>query len=95
MRKGEVAIMVGREGEERRRVVVPVDYLNHPLFTSLLKVAEEEYEFRHDGAVTIPCGFAEFSYVKGLIDNMRDGDDPNHRRSHPHNHLRIGCFGRA
>lgn len=89
VRKGEVAIMVGREGEERQRVIVPVDYLNHPLFLSLLKVAEEEYGFRHDGVVAIPCGLAEFSYVKGVID-LEAAHFQVH--GHHHHHLLIRCI---
>ncbi|KAK8476183.1 hypothetical protein V6N13_046789 [Hibiscus sabdariffa] len=43
-----VAVMVG-QGEEQRRFVIPVVYINHPLFMQLLKVTEEEYGFDQKG----------------------------------------------
>nr|CAD1830421.1 unnamed protein product [Ananas comosus var. bracteatus] len=54
-RRGWVAIRVGAEGEERRRFVVPVGFVNHPLFAGLLREAEEEFGFQHDGALTLPA----------------------------------------
>ncbi|KAL1206280.1 Auxin-responsive protein SAUR32 [Cardamine amara subsp. amara] len=43
--KGCLAIKVGSKEEEKHRFVVPVFYLNHPLFMQLLREAEEEYGF--------------------------------------------------
>ncbi|XP_047330118.1 auxin-induced protein X15-like [Impatiens glandulifera] len=52
--KGHVAVYVGES--ERKRYVVPVSYLNHPLFQDLLSKAEEEFGFDHPmGGLTIPC----------------------------------------
>ncbi|KAF7153288.1 hypothetical protein RHSIM_Rhsim01G0178100 [Rhododendron simsii] len=64
-------------GAEQQRFVVPVMYLNHPLFMHLLKEAEEEYGFDQKGTITIPCRVEEFRYVQGLID-----------KEHHH----VGCF---
>lgn len=89
VRKGEVAIMVGREGEVRQRLIVRVAYLNHPMFLSLLKEAEEEYGFQHDGVIAIPCGLAEFLYVKGVID-LEAAYFQVH--GHHRHHRLIGCF---
>ncbi|KAF5202282.1 Auxin-responsive family protein, partial [Thalictrum thalictroides] len=60
--KGYLAIMVGRQAidVELQRFVVPVMYLNHPLFIQLLKEAEEEYGFDQKGTITIPCQVEEF-----------------------------------
>ncbi|GAA0157386.1 hypothetical protein Leryth_004671 [Lithospermum erythrorhizon] len=66
--KGCVAILVGQKGEEQQRFIVPVMYMNHPLFMQLLKEAEEEYGFEHSGPINIPCHVEEFRYVQGLID---------------------------
>ncbi|XP_073011539.1 auxin-responsive protein SAUR32-like [Typha latifolia] len=66
--RGCMAIRVGSEGEEQRRFVVPVMYLNHPLFVDLLKEAEEEYGFYHQGAITIPCHVDHFRHVQATID---------------------------
>ncbi|XAR62930.1 hypothetical protein NMG60_11022677 [Bertholletia excelsa] len=81
--KGCVAIKVGR-GDEKQRVVVPVMYLNHPLFVELLKEAEEEYGFDQKGAISIPCPVGEFRCVQGLIDRE------NHHQRRLHHH--VGCF---
>uniref|UniRef100_A0A5B7B153 Uncharacterized protein n=1 Tax=Davidia involucrata TaxID=16924 RepID=A0A5B7B153_DAVIN len=77
--KGCVAIMVG-EGEEQHRFVIPVIYINHPLFMELLKEAEEEYGFDQKGPINIPCHVEEFRYVQGMIDK---------ERSHHHH---VWCF---
>ncbi|CAK9326508.1 unnamed protein product [Citrullus colocynthis] len=52
--KGHIAVYVGET--RRKRFVVPVSYLNHPSFLSLLNRAEEEFGFNHpSGGLTIPC----------------------------------------
>uniref|UniRef100_A0A6N2NCR4 Uncharacterized protein n=1 Tax=Salix viminalis TaxID=40686 RepID=A0A6N2NCR4_SALVM len=68
--KGCLAIKVG-QGEEQQRFVVPVIYFNHPLFTQLLKEAEEEYGFDQKGTITIPCHVEEFRNVQGMIDREK------------------------
>ncbi|KAF8048868.1 hypothetical protein N665_2368s0009 [Sinapis alba] len=53
--KGHVAVYVG-ERLEKKRFVVPITYLNHPLFREFLNHAEEEFGFHHPmGGLTIPC----------------------------------------
>ncbi|XP_011004678.1 PREDICTED: auxin-induced protein 15A-like [Populus euphratica] len=62
--KGHFAIYVGEEEKERKRFVIPVSYLKHPLFQILLSQAEEEFGFDHQmGGLTIPCAEDEFSTV--------------------------------
>ncbi|KAJ4716696.1 Auxin-responsive protein [Melia azedarach] len=52
VRKGHVAVYVGER--EMKRFVVPISYLNHPLFADLLNKAEEEFGFNHPtGGLTI------------------------------------------
>lgn len=65
--KGSFAVMVGR-GEEQQKFIVPVMYIYHPLFTKLLKEAEEEYGFNHQGVISIPCHVHHFRNVQSLID---------------------------
>ncbi|KAK6936630.1 Small auxin-up RNA [Dillenia turbinata] len=81
--KGCLAIMVG-QGEEQQRFVIPVIYINHPLFIQLLKEAEEEYGFDQKGPITIPCHVEEFRHVQGLIDKEKS-------LQHHHSH-HIWCF---
>ncbi|MBA0583982.1 hypothetical protein Gorai_014817 [Gossypium raimondii] len=83
--KGYLAIMVGSQGEERQRFVVPVMYFNHPLFMRLLKEAEEEYGFDQKGTITIPCHVEEFRNIRGLIDKEKS-------LHHHHHHHHVGCF---
>ncbi|EYU37899.1 hypothetical protein ABFS82_02G013700 [Erythranthe guttata] len=52
--KGHLAVYVGQN--EKKRFVIPLFYLNHPLFQELLFRAEEEFGFHHPmGGLTIPC----------------------------------------
>ncbi|MQM07278.1 hypothetical protein Taro_040118 [Colocasia esculenta] len=100
--KGCLAVMVGQEGEEQQRFVVPVAYLSHPLFMQLLKDAEDEYGFDHKGAIALPCHVEEFRCVQGLIDRERlllhHHDGGGHHHLHLHLHLHhiphnlVGCF---
>ncbi|XP_020085083.1 auxin-responsive protein SAUR50-like [Ananas comosus] len=50
--KGHFAVYVG---EHRSRFIVPISYLSHPEFQTLLRRAEEEFGFDHDMGLTIPC----------------------------------------
>ncbi|PKA64186.1 Auxin-induced protein 15A [Apostasia shenzhenica] len=87
--KGCMAIRVGGEGEEQRRFVVPVEYVNHPLFLGLLKEAEEEFGFDQKGAITLPCHVEEFQHVRGIID--RDAAAASGGNGHLHLHI-SSCF---
>jgi len=56
--KGYIAVYVG---DEMRRYVIPVSYLNQPSFQEWLSKAEEEFGYDHPkGALTIPCQDDEF-----------------------------------
>ncbi|KAI3447970.1 hypothetical protein Pfo_004635 [Paulownia fortunei] len=51
--KGYIAVYVG---DDKKRFVIPVSYLNQPSFQDLLKQAEEEFGFYHPtGGLTLPC----------------------------------------
>ncbi|KAK4477180.1 hypothetical protein RD792_016393 [Penstemon davidsonii] len=52
--KGHFAVYVGES--DKKRFIVPVSYLNQPLFQDLLCQSEEEFGFNHPmGGLTIPC----------------------------------------
>lgn len=58
--RGHIAVYVG--DFQKKRFVVPISYLNHPLFQDLLNQAEEEYGYSHPmGGLTIPCDEDAFS----------------------------------
>ncbi|XAR63191.1 hypothetical protein NMG60_11023042 [Bertholletia excelsa] len=66
--KGHMAVyVVGKDGGEYHRVLVPVIYFNHPLFGALLREAEEEFGFNHPGGITVPCQISEFESVQTRI----------------------------
>ncbi|KAL2892461.1 Auxin-responsive protein SAUR36 [Bienertia sinuspersici] len=80
--KGHLAVYVGPTKEEEgglaraKRVVMPVIYINHPLFQKLLEEAEEKYGFDHSGGITIPCPVSEFEKVKTRIASGRARNGP-------------------
>ncbi|XP_075476447.1 auxin-responsive protein SAUR32-like [Primulina tabacum] len=86
--KGCLAITVG-QGPEQRRFIIPVIYVNHPLFTQLLKDAEEEYGFYQRGTINIPCHVEDFCEVRGMIDKETM---PHHHHHHNHHHHHFLCF---
>ncbi|PIA46771.1 hypothetical protein AQUCO_01500369v1 [Aquilegia coerulea] len=64
--KGHIAVYVGEN--EKRRFVVPISYLSHPLFQDLLNQAEEEFGFSHPmGGLTIPCDEDSFIELTGQL----------------------------
>lgn len=63
--KGHFAVYVG---ETHKRFVIPLSYLNHPLFQGLLNLAEEEFGFDHPmGGLTIPCSEDYFKSLTPLL----------------------------
>ncbi|ERM95449.1 hypothetical protein AMTRI_Chr04g246530 [Amborella trichopoda] len=64
--KGYMAVYVG-QNDEQYRFLVPVLYVNHPLFAALLRVTEEEYGFEQVGGITIPCDVSHFETVRKRI----------------------------
>ncbi|KVG86056.1 Auxin responsive SAUR protein [Cynara cardunculus var. scolymus] len=66
IRKGNFAIYVGER--KRRRFVVPISYLEHPLFQKLLYEAEKEFGFVHPmGRIVIPCRVETFINLVGIL----------------------------
>ncbi|KAK9942801.1 hypothetical protein M0R45_008449 [Rubus argutus] len=52
--KGYFAVYVGET--RKKRFVIPLSYLNEPMFQDLLSQAEEEFGYDHPmGGITIPC----------------------------------------
>ncbi|KAL3505463.1 hypothetical protein ACH5RR_035304 [Cinchona calisaya] len=61
--KGQFAVYT----KEGKRFVVPICYLNHPIFRVLLEMAEEEYGLTVDGPLQIPCEKEFMEYILNLV----------------------------
>ena len=60
--KGYLAMYVGEV--QRKRFVVPLSFLDQPLFQDLLRRSEEEFGFNHPmGGLTIPCREEAFVHL--------------------------------
>ncbi|KAK9129558.1 hypothetical protein Sjap_010045 [Stephania japonica] len=62
--KGHFAVYVG---ENRSRFIVPISFLAHPEFQTLLHRAEEEFGFDHDMGITIPCEEVVFRSLTSML----------------------------
>ncbi|KAG9443133.1 hypothetical protein H6P81_018987 [Aristolochia fimbriata] len=58
--------------KEGKRFVVPLYYLNHPIFKVLLEMAEEEFGPMVHGPLKVPCEEELMGYIVSLL-----------RRNHP------------
>ncbi|XP_019059416.1 PREDICTED: auxin-induced protein X15-like [Tarenaya hassleriana] len=68
--KGYFAVYVGEI--QRKRFVVPISFLNQPLFQDLLRKAEEEFGFDHSmGGLTIPCSEETFVDLTSRLNSSR------------------------
>ncbi|XP_074588645.1 auxin-induced protein 15A-like [Curcuma longa] len=64
-KKGYFTVYVG---EMEKRFVVPIAYLQDPMFQSLLRKAEEEYGFDHPrGLLKVPCNEDTFTIITSQI----------------------------
>ena len=65
-------VVVATEGWKPERFVVKLGYLNNPEFLKLLKQAEEEFGFSHEGALSIPCQPDDLERIIGLRRSKRE-----------------------
>ncbi|KAF8410333.1 hypothetical protein HHK36_002860 [Tetracentron sinense] len=52
---------------DRRRFVIPLEYLNKDIFIELLKMSEEEFGLPSDGPITLPCDALLMEYIVSLV----------------------------
>uniref|UniRef100_A0A7N0TVA8 Small auxin up regulated protein n=1 Tax=Kalanchoe fedtschenkoi TaxID=63787 RepID=A0A7N0TVA8_KALFE len=62
--KGHFVVYVG---ENRSRYIVPISFLGHYEFQSLLRQAEEEFGFDHEMGLAIPCDEIVFLFMTSSI----------------------------
>ena len=66
--KGYVAVYVG---EKQKRFVIPISYLNQPLFQDLLSQSAEEFGYDHPtGGLTIPCNENVFQRITSRLNGL-------------------------
>ncbi|KAK8476440.1 hypothetical protein V6N13_018006 [Hibiscus sabdariffa] len=63
--RGYFAVYVG---ENQKRFVIPLSYLNNPSFQELLSLSEEEFGYDHPtGGLRIPCGEDVFLHLTSRL----------------------------
>ncbi|WRX13482.1 Small auxin-up RNA - like 7 [Theobroma cacao] len=68
--KGCLAVYVG---ENQKRFVMPISYLNNPLFQDLLSLSEEEFGYDHpNGGLRIPCSEDIFVDLASRLSGFRE-----------------------
>ncbi|XP_004301595.1 PREDICTED: uncharacterized protein LOC101295141 [Fragaria vesca subsp. vesca] len=66
---GQVRVYVGRDVNMMCKFEIEANYLNHPLFQSLLELsAEQEFGYSYDGALRIACDVDLFLYILRLLE---------------------------
>ncbi|XP_020233373.1 auxin-induced protein 6B [Cajanus cajan] len=71
VRKGYFAVLAIKDGETKR-FVVELDYLTSPEFLGLLDQAQEEYGFKQQGTLEVPCRPQE---LQKILDGWRTRSD--------------------
>ncbi|CAN1770904.1 Auxin-responsive protein SAUR36 [Linum perenne] len=69
VKKGHFAVYTAVE--ERKRFVVPLEFLNVTIFIQLLKQSEEQLGLPCDGPITLPCDPSFLEYLIGLFQHQR------------------------
>nr|XP_043618586.1 auxin-induced protein 15A-like [Erigeron canadensis] len=65
-------------GEERRRFVIPMGYLSHPLFKMLLEKSSEEFGFGQKYGLVVPCSVNAFQEVVSVVESCNGKCDLSH-----------------
>ncbi|XP_024968447.1 auxin-induced protein 15A-like [Cynara cardunculus var. scolymus] len=65
-------------GEERRRFVIPMSYLSHPLFKMMLEKSSEEFGFNQKNGLVVPCSVNAFQEVVSVVESCNGKFDLSH-----------------
>ncbi|XP_076955141.1 uncharacterized protein LOC143629877 [Bidens hawaiensis] len=71
VKKGYLAVWVGRDEDAMKKFVIPTDYLAHQAFSVLLRDAEEEFGFQQEGILKIPCDVPLFERILSLLSDNK------------------------
>ncbi|KAF5767052.1 putative small auxin-up RNA [Helianthus annuus] len=82
VKKGYLAVWVGRDEGGMKKFVIPTDYLAHQAFSVLLRDAEEEFGFQQEGILKIPCDVPLFEKILRMMsDNKKQNQRPTLKSS--------------
>lgn len=86
VKKGWLAVQVGLEDEdgEFQRFVIPISFLYHPLFKTLLEKAHEVYGYHTTGPLRLPCSVDDFLHLRWRIEKESNNHHHHHNHHHPH-----------
>ncbi|KAK7392456.1 hypothetical protein VNO78_20895 [Psophocarpus tetragonolobus] len=70
-------VVLANKGEETKRFIVELHYLDDPAFLGLLERAREEYGFRQKGVLVIPCHPQELEKILERPRHESAGDGGN------------------
>nr|DAD46631.1 TPA_asm: hypothetical protein HUJ06_016568 [Nelumbo nucifera] len=59
---------------DQNRFVIPLAYLNNPIFIELLRMSEEEFGLPSDGPITLPCNSAFAEYIISMMQRCPSRD---------------------
>ncbi|XP_076942431.1 uncharacterized protein LOC143612291 [Bidens hawaiensis] len=71
VKKGYLAVWVGRDEDAMKKFVIPMDYLAHQAFSVLLRDAEEEFGFQQEGILKIPCDVPLFERILSMLSDNK------------------------
>ncbi|CAI9762087.1 unnamed protein product [Fraxinus pennsylvanica] len=63
VKEGHFAVHTVDDGESRRSII-ELSYLAHPGFLKLLLQAEEEFGFRQNGILAVPCDYGDLQRLE-------------------------------
>ncbi|KAG8383876.1 hypothetical protein BUALT_Bualt04G0059200 [Buddleja alternifolia] len=92
VKKGWVAVRVGLEEEKFERFTIPISYLYHPLFKTLLEEAHEVYGYNTTGPLKLPCSVHDFHHIQRQIEKELQLQLPhnyNHHNIYHHHYYHL------
>ncbi|KZV49524.1 hypothetical protein F511_12830 [Dorcoceras hygrometricum] len=92
VRKGCLKVRVGLEGEECQKFMIPISYLYHPLFKTLLERTHDAYGYDDAGPLKILCSVDNFHHLRGLIEKEISNHRHNLRHQHTYLHGAISFY---
>nr|DAD46628.1 TPA_asm: hypothetical protein HUJ06_016565 [Nelumbo nucifera] len=55
---------------DQKRFVIPLTYLNNPIFIELLRMSEEVFGLPSDGPITLPCDSTFAEYIISMVQRL-------------------------